>query len=176
MDYLHDALAGLLTYPDADYRLRLDECRHDLSDCVPEAASLLGQFIEQIAGLSVEELEELYTHTFDLNPVASLEVGWHLFGENYSRGEFLVLMRQQMRRLGVEETTELPDHLTLVLRTLARMPTREADRFTSRYVLPALEKMLAGLGGKNSPYRFVLEAIRSVLTSPAAVSLEEAAS
>lgn len=162
---VYDALARLLKYPAADYHERLAECRALLAG-QPEASALLRQFAERIHSCSTEDLEELFTQTFDLDPICSLEVGWHLYGENYSRGEFLVAMRQAMRRLGVEETTELPDHLTHVLAVLCRLEPRQADRFTMDRVLPALEKMLAGLRGKNSPYEHLLEAIRSILMSP----------
>jgi nitrate reductase delta subunit len=163
---LYDALAGLLAYPDAGYHRRVAACRQALADRHSEAAQLLDVFAERVAPLSAEELEDLYTQTFDLNPVCSLEVGWHLFGENYSRGEFLVTMRQELRRSALPESTELPDHLTHVLAAVARMEPRQADRFTVTYLLPALEKMLKGLAGKDSPYESVLEAIRCVLLSP----------
>jgi nitrate reductase delta subunit len=163
---LYDALAALLAYPEADYRRRVGACRQALGVGPAEARQLLDRFAERIAPLSAEELEELYTRTFDLNPVCSLEVGWHLFGENYSRGEFLVTMRQELRRSALPESTELPDHLTHVLAAVARMEPGQADRFTVTYLLPALEKMLKGLAGKDSPYENVLEAIRCVLLSP----------
>ena len=183
---LYDALAALLTYPDAGYAERVDRCRQALQDRFPEAASLLDRFAERTGvgcvkrsadapteppcvGATLDapyaDLEELYTQTFDLNPVCSLEVGWHLFGENYSRGEFLVLMRQELRKHGLPESTELPDHLTHVLPAVARMEAQQATRFASTYILPALEKMQAGLAGKDSPYQDVLEAIRDVLIS-----------
>ncbi|MCC6421567.1 MAG: nitrate reductase molybdenum cofactor assembly chaperone [Gemmataceae bacterium] len=169
---LYDALAGLLAYPDGDFAVRLQRCRERLAGRFPEAAGLLARFAERMGGLNIGELEELYTRTFDLDPVASLEVGWHLFGENYSRGEFLVTMRQLLRKYGLPEATELPDHLTQVLPTVARMDQAEADRFTTAHVLPALGKMLAGLGQKESPYADVLETVRTVLTSPYAVALQ----
>jgi nitrate reductase delta subunit len=172
----YDCLAKLLAYPQGDYRDKLDACRRNMADVVPEAASLLDQFAVGLAGRSVEEIEELYTQTFDLNPVCSLEVGWHLFGENYSRGEFLVVMRQELRRYGLPESSELPDHLTHVLRALGHMETPEADRFIRTYVLPALQKMLAALAEKDSPWTLLLEAIRCVLTSPYAAVPEEVVS
>lgn len=162
---LYDALAGLLRYPGADFQQRLAECRALLVEQT-EALALLEKFALGIQGCSTEDLEELFTQTFDLDPICSLEVGWHLYGENYSRGEFLVTMRQAMRQHRVEESTELPDHLTHVLAVLCRLESRQADRFTMDHVLPALEKMLAGLRGKASPYEHLLEAIRSVLLSP----------
>jgi nitrate reductase delta subunit len=169
---LYDALAALLTYPDVCHRVRLARCRQVLARDFPEAAALLARFAERTASLGYGDMEELYTHTFDLDPVCSLDVGWHLWGENYSRGEFLVLMRGELRRHGLTESTELPDHLTHVLPAVARMEPDEADRFTVGYVLPALGKMLAGLGAKDSPYADVLEAIRCVLTSPYGAVLE----
>jgi nitrate reductase delta subunit len=170
---LYDGLAGLFIYPGEDYRERLAECRQ-LASPIPEAAVLLERFAGRTAGLTPEGIEELYTQTFDLNPVCSPEVGWHLFGENYSRGEFLVQMRQEMRRAGLEESTELPDHLCHVLAVVARLGQREADRFVSAYVLPALQKMLAGVAGKDNPYEGLLEAVRCVVTSPYGAVLEGA--
>ncbi len=169
---IYDRLAELLAYPREDYGTTLEECQRLLGAEFPEAASYLERFAHELSGKSPEDLEELYTHTFDLNPVSSLEIGWHLFGENYNRGEFLVFMRQAMRRLGLEESAELPDHLTHVLPTLARLDAREADRFLRTYLLPALQKVQAGLGSKDSPYQYLLEAIRGVATSPLGAILE----
>jgi nitrate reductase delta subunit len=151
-----DALAELLAYPANGKPRRFDG--------MPEAIrSSLGEFADRLDGFSPEEVEESYTRTFDLNPVCSLEVGWHLYGENYSRGEFLVLMRGELRKYGLAESTELPDHLTHVLRVLGRMPGRDADKFAVTYVIPALEKMRAGIAGKNSPYEHLLEAVYTTL-------------
>lgn len=164
---LYDALASLLTYPDAHYLKRAGQCRLMLADVQPEAGGQLGSFVTHIANLGMGELEELYTLTFDLNPVCSLEVGWHLYGENYNRGEFLVLMRQLMREQGLAENTELPDHLSNVLRVVGRLDPKRADRFCIDFLLPALDKMLAGVADKDNPFARVLEAIRGLILSPA---------
>jgi nitrate reductase delta subunit len=163
---LYDTLADLLRYPGADYPQRLEHCRRLLATTVPEALPLLERFQGEIAEYSPKALEELYTPTFDLNPVCPLEVGWHLFGEDYSRGQFLVLMRQELRSRGLPETVELPDHLTHILPSVARMEQQHADRFTTTYLLPALQKMLTALAARNSPYQYLLEVVRSVLLSP----------
>jgi nitrate reductase delta subunit len=173
---IYDSLAGLISYPAEGYLDRLAAAAQMLAADMPEAAGRLDCAHESLRDLSPEQLEELYTQTFDMNPACSLEVGWHLYGENYSRGEFLVQMRQDLRRFGLSESTELPDHLTHVLRAVARMTPARADRCISGQVLPALQKMLAGLGENGSPYQHVLEAIRSVLTSPYGAVLEGAQS
>jgi nitrate reductase delta subunit len=143
-----DALARLLEYPRPGFEDLLGECP---------------AFAAAVAGESLESLQELYTRTFDLNPECSLEIGWHLFGEEYERGAFLVKMRQELRRYGIPESTELPDHLTHALRLAARMAAEDARVFSSRFILPALEKMLAAMEGKGNPYRNVLEAVRAAL-------------
>jgi nitrate reductase delta subunit len=168
---LYGALARLLAYPRPGYLNELDACRRALAELVPEAADRLGHLARHLHGKTDEEVEELYTHTFDLNPVSSLEVGWHLFGENYARGEFLVLMREELRKDGLTESTELPDHLTHVLPVLARMDQKQADRFVVRYLLPALDKMLSGLGKQDNPYQYLLDAIRCVVLSPHVVAV-----
>jgi nitrate reductase molybdenum cofactor assembly chaperone NarJ/NarW len=168
---LYDLLAELVSYPGEGYADRLRRCRDLVADDIPEALTWLERFAEQFEPLTATAAEELFTRTFDLNPVCSLEVGWHLFGENYERGEFLVTMRGHLRRLGLLESTELPDHLSHVLRVLGRLPLAEADRLLSQSVLPALEKMLAGLARQENPFLFLLEAVRSVLLSPCAVAV-----
>jgi nitrate reductase delta subunit len=168
---LYGALARLLAYPRPGYLDELDAGRLALAELVPEAAERLSRLALHLDGKTDAEVEELYTHTFDLNPVSSLEVGWHLFGENYARGEFLVLMREELRKDGLTESTELPDHLTHVLPVLARMDQKQADRFVVRYLLPALDKMLAGLGKQDNPYQHLLEAIRCVVLSPHVVAV-----
>ena len=42
-----------------------------------------GSFVEQH---ELWQIEETFTRTFDVNPACALEVGWHLFGEEYARG------------------------------------------------------------------------------------------
>ena len=108
---VYEELARLLTYPEEDGGCGVEE------------------FAAGIAGLSLYQRQELFIQTFDLNPVCSLEMGWHLFGENYDRGLLLVKMRQLLRAHGIAEGAELPDHLPNGLRLLARMEHGEAAYF-----------------------------------------------
>jgi nitrate reductase molybdenum cofactor assembly chaperone NarJ/NarW len=156
----YDALARLLTYPDCDYRCQL---ALSIGLATPPAGSEVVRFATAIGELSTEQLQELFTQTFDLNPLCSLELGWHLFGENYERGLLLVRMRQELRRAGVAETTELPDHLTHALLLLGRLEHERAADFAAAIVLPALMKMLDALRGKNSAYEHLLLALAAAL-------------
>ena len=175
---VQELLAELVTYPQAGYHEHVAECRHALAEAHPAVAPLLNDFAQATAPLSVEDLQELFTRTFDLNPVCSLEIGWHLFGENYDRGALLVKMRQELRHYGLAESVELPDHLTHALTLLGHMEPARAQEFATACVLPALDKMLDAFAGKaegkesipagaltpnRTPYFNVMQAIGRVL-------------
>lgn len=157
---LYDRLALLLAYPGAD---GLADARRAVTLLDGQARESLAGFLRQIEPLALAQLQELFIQSFDLNPKAALEVGWHLFGENYERGTFLVKMRQELHRLGLQETVELPDHLAHVLRVLGRLDDPVAAAFAHDFVLPALAAMRAGLEGLQTPFAAVLEAIELVL-------------
>ena len=110
-----------------------------------------------LSALSYEELanrlkypddpavQELYVQTFEFNPACTLEIGWHLFGENYERGEFLVRMREQLRRHAIAESSELPDHLTHLLLLVDSMDHDEAAQLAGEFILPALAKIRSAI-------------------------------
>lgn len=144
----YELYAELLDYPQPDLAAAAERAG------VPELAAWA-------AGVSYREVEELYTRTFDLQPPCCLEVGWHLFGESYKRGSFLVKMTVAAREHGVEPGVEMPDHLSVVLRLLPRLgPDEDARGLVEEAVLPAMEKMLEGFGDRQgNPYRALLVAV-----------------
>jgi nitrate reductase assembly molybdenum cofactor insertion protein NarJ len=160
---VYDRLARLLVYPDALFLDEVDACVDLLRAAHPAAATHLSCFAESVRDLCEDELGELFTRTFDINPTCCLEVGWQLFGENYTRGEFLVAMRVAMRDFELPESAELPDHLQHVLPILGHMTGERADEFGVSCVLPAVRKMLDGFKASENPYRHVLEAVACVV-------------
>ena len=163
---VYDLLAQVLSYPREEYPGVVRQCEQLLRQESPAAARPLEHFAERVRTLPLEDLEELFTRTFDLNPVCCLEVGWHLYGEDYNRGAFLVKMRQLLRSQGVAESTELPDHLSNLLPLFGRLEEQEARHLSVSFVLPALRKMEEGLAGKNNPYEEVLHAVHGLLEVP----------
>ena len=140
---------------------------HEAVECAQREASSIAEpliaFYAAMDPLSPEQCEELYTRTFDINPVCSLEIGWQLFGEEYHRGALLVRLRGELRRHGIEESTELPDHLTHVLSLLDRMNATDASSFAHCCVIPAVDKMLAAFGDQDNPYGNLLLAVARLL-------------
>ncbi len=161
-------IGQLLSYPELSYpeprtvelaeRL-CAELRDELSEASPHAVAFLA-FARQS---DHRDVEEVFTRTFDINPTCALEVGWHLFGEEYTRGLFLVRMREELRKYHLRESVELPDHIAHALAVTAAMPADEATRFVCACLLPAVVKMNQAMSGKESPYRHILSCLESVL-------------
>ena len=117
-------------------------------------------FFDEVEHVDPTGLEELYTTTFDLNPVATLEVGWHLWGEQYERGRFLADLRGLQEHLGIDSGSELPDHLTVLLPTIAADPENAGLRGKCAQ---AIEKILKPLEEHGNPYRHLLRAAKEAV-------------
>ncbi len=157
------SLSGLLSYPNEQTIEAAELLYIILQGELPEAASCIAEFGEFLDTHELWQVEEAFSATFDVNSECALEIGWHLFGEEYARGMFLVRMREELRKYGLEETVELPDHITHVLAVIGAMPDDEAMRFVKSCVLPALKKMYVTMEGKDSPYRHVITCLAMIL-------------
>lgn len=145
-----DLLARLFVYPDESYAAH---CR---------AAGLTGlaDFAESI---STAKLQEQFVDTFDWSPATALEIGWHLFGEDYARGEFMARMRAELRRYGLQESGELPDHMMHVLALLGHMEKDRTEEFSRDFVSPAVGKLASALDQRNSPFAIAMRAVWDAL-------------
>ncbi len=157
------ALSGLLCYPDEQTIEAAELLYIILQGELPEAAKSISEFGAFLDSHELWQVEETFSATFDVNSECALEIGWHLFGEEYARGMFLVRMREEMRRYGLEESVELPDHITHVLAVIAAMPEDKAKHFVTSCVLPAIKKMYVTMEGKDSPYRHVVTCLALIL-------------
>lgn len=177
--------AELLEYPRGDVGQVAGECAALLALELPEAAVFLREF-QSIAGqLDPGLLEEIYTGTFDLDPVCYPYVGYHVFGETYKRSMFLLALKERHRACGIAVDSELSDHVAAVLRYLAVGEDAEDVAVVAREaMLPALQRMTGrakseGHDDEAAPpeieaparerliYREVLEALRLVLLAMA---------
>ncbi len=100
---------------------------NELAAVDPIAAELFRSFVLQIEQIPLERMEEIYTSTFDMQPVCYPYIGYQLFGESYKRGAFMAQLNHAFSETYGEangEATfsagnELPDHVAVVLRFLA---------------------------------------------------------
>lgn len=160
---VHDQLARLLSYPETGAEQALQDCIDELTKTVDGAGEELEALRKLLEGGGKGEAEELYCRTFDNNSKLALEVGWHVYGETYDRGAFMVRMRTMMRDLGLKESSELPDHLSHALPVVGRLDKLKAEELTRSALLPAARKMLEGFESPEHPYRGVISLTCTVL-------------
>jgi nitrate reductase molybdenum cofactor assembly chaperone len=164
MNRLYEQLANLLEYPNDDWNAQLQSFKNQLAEQRPDLSTAFAIFREKIADLSLDELRERYTQTFDLTPVCTLEIGYHLFGENYKRGELLAYLNQTEEECGVSAGNQLPDYLPVMLRLLAKLDDEELyNDLILQCMLPALDKMETTLSQKQNPYRDLIAIVGRVL-------------
>lgn len=164
------SLAALFEYPGADYHGKAERAAATLPG---ELREPMEAFAGSLSGWDLARLEEAYIRMFDLNPDCTLDIGWHLFGEDYARGEFLVKLKAEHRKHGTEDPAELADHLPAVLRLLGEMPEEEAAQFTKSFLAPAMKKIRTN-AKDESPYAGLLQALVAHLEDEVLTHAEEA--
>ena len=174
MRTIHEILADLLDYPVADWQSRCDECKDSLTAESESFVSQFSLFASETERLSLSDLQELYTRTFDLSPVCALDIGYHLFGENYKRGVFLANLRETEAPFDLGQEHQLPDYLPVLLRLLTKLTDEELrSALIVDCMIPALEKMLKTLSEGENPYRHLIAAVRATLQSEVSVDSGE---
>jgi nitrate reductase delta subunit len=164
---LYDLFADLLSYPTPAILQQARECLRRLQETEPEAAKALETFLEGLQH-TLEKMEELYTATFDMQPVCYPYLGYQLFGESYKRGAFMAQLNEAYHAAGYSAGRELPDHVAVVLRFLGLDVDRRQGEFCQALIeqglAPTLAKMLQTFGtGSENPYASLLLALQSFL-------------
>jgi len=152
-------LAGLFAYPQVGFVGEVVAVQGFLDQTCAEAAAELVEFTQFASQAALSELEELYTRSFDVQAVTTLDLGYVLFGDDYKRGELLVNLNREHKQAGVDCGDELPDHLPNVLRLLDTMDNLDLrEELVQKIVAPALRKIIGEfdpekLEKKNTIYK-----------------------
>ncbi|MFT3894942.1 MAG: molecular chaperone TorD family protein [Anaerolineales bacterium] len=167
---LYDLFADLLEYPTLATPLKAVFCYERLKDAQPEASELLKSFYNEMEQRKLGQMQELYTVTFDMQPVCYPYVGYQLFGESYKRGAFMAQLNEAYHGFDYSCGQELPDHLAVILRFLGQDVDNREGEFCKATVndglKPALEKMLKTFGEQSeNPYFKLLSALNLFLVS-----------
>jgi len=125
------ALSAILSYPTAEIILAKDELIEALSKdglLSPEMVDGIVPLLDRFASLDIYELQEDYVMLFDRSRSLSLNLFEHVHGESRARGGAMVDLMENYRAGGFEPaTTELPDHIPVLLEFLAMRPVDEAQ-------------------------------------------------
>jgi nitrate reductase assembly molybdenum cofactor insertion protein NarJ len=147
-------LAALFDYPDSDYPGRVRRIYELLKDRYPLASAALDAFVRALPGQGepfseedLDEVQEIFTRSFDVQSITTLGVGYVMFGDDYKRGELLVNLSREHNEAGIDCGSELTDHLPNVLRLVAAWQDRElVVEFVEEILRPALERMVVEFG------------------------------
>lgn len=126
----------------------------------------LDPFIEQIKGKPLNFQQEYYTGTFDVQAACHLDTGYILFGEDFKRAVFLVNIKEEQQKAGIDCGTELPDHLTNILTLLPRIKDADlAEELVVSMLIPALNEMISKFNNADNLYKGLLEIVLRIMES-----------
>ena len=131
MDRTLKALSLILSYPTRELQHAMPEIGAVLaSDTRLTAAArrALRPLVEELGGRDIYDLEEQFVLLFDRSRTLSLNLFEHVHGESRDRGGAMVSLVETYREGGFDPvTSELPDHLPVLLEFLSTRPFQEAQ-------------------------------------------------
>ncbi|MBI5642284.1 MAG: hypothetical protein HY954_02290 [Deltaproteobacteria bacterium] len=168
---LYSHLAGLLEYPKEDMKIRVEECVKSLaSDQSYPAVAVeeLKKFQKDLEELPLDDLQGVYSYTFELTSDFTLDMGYHLY-DGFKRANKLATIKSMYREQGFpfEEIAkgELPDHLPIILYFLGSVKDEALKKdFRESFVIIAMEKLNKNFEkNKKNIYSHLISVIYRVL-------------
>lgn len=165
MDRSLKALSLLLSYPTRELQQAMPEIGAVLaSDTRLTAAARrdLRPLIEALRDLDIYELEEQFVMLFDRSRTLSLNLFEHVHGESRDRGGAMVSLLETYRDGGFDPvTSELPDHLPVLLEFLSTRPFVETQETLAdaAHIFAALQERLQR---RESAYAAVFAALLQI--------------
>ena len=153
----------LLDYPD-EHLLDQVPLLHDAVRRLPvEQAEPLRRFLDHVLTTPVLELAATFTATFDHQRRCCLYLTYYAHGDTRERGMALLRLKKLYRAAGLPmETSELPDHLPVMLAFAALAPRGHGEALLAEHH-PAIELLRLSLLDLGSPYAHVLDAVAAGL-------------
>ncbi|MCB1396928.1 MAG: nitrate reductase molybdenum cofactor assembly chaperone [Rhodobacter sp.] len=162
MDRTLKALSLLLSYPSRALQQAMPEIGGVLasdSRLTAAARRALRPLVQALATGDLYDLEEQYVLLFDRSRTLSLNLFEHVHGESRDRGGAMVALLETYRDAGFEPvTSELPDHLPVLLEFLSARPFVETQE-TLADAAHILEALNARLVRRESPYAAVFASL-----------------
>ncbi len=152
-------LSKVFRYPDPDFVGDVNDLQQFLNAYDVEIGNEFKPFSGFVEDASLSELEEVFTRSFDVQAITTLDIGYILFGDDYKRAELLVNLNREHVEAKVNCGDELPDHLVNILKLLPEMEDKSiVPDLVSKLLQPALRKMIAEfepsrLERKNKVYK-----------------------
>jgi len=131
MDRTLKALSLILSYPTRELQDAMSEVGGVLASdtrLTATARRALRPLVEELAGRDIYDLQEQFVLLFDRSRTLSLNLFEHVHGESRDRGGAMVSLVETYRAGGFDPaTSELPDHLPVLLEFLATRESAESQ-------------------------------------------------
>ena len=143
------SLSLILSYPTHELQKAMPEIGTVLASdtrLTAAASRALRPLVESLAERDIYDLEEEFVMLFDRSRTLSLNLFEHVHGESRDRGSAMVSLVETYRSAGFDPaTSELPDHLPVLLEFLATRPPAEAQEILAdaAHIFEALNARLA---------------------------------
>jgi len=156
------ALSLIMSYPSRELQQAMPEIAGVLAAetrLTAAARRALRPLLEELQARDIFDLEERYVMLFDRSRALSLNLFEHVHGESRDRGGAMVSLLETYREGGFEPvTTELPDHLPVLLEFLSTRPFAEAREVLAD-AAHIFEALNARLVRRESAYGAVFAAL-----------------
>ena len=97
-----------------------------------------------MSNCNADEREEIYTKSFDVQPICYLDLGYVIFGEDYKRGAFLLHMQSEQKRINNDCGFDLSDNICNVFTLMAKSDDEDfVNELTVEIIIPTVKKMIA---------------------------------
>lgn len=156
------AMSVILSYPTPELQAAMPEITAVLmadSRMTTATRGGLSPLLDALENNDIYDLQEVYVALFDRSRSLSLNLFEHVHGESRDRGGAMVSLLETYRDAGFDPvTSELPDHLPVLLEFLALRPFEEMRDILddASHILEALS---ARLTRRDSPYTAVFSAL-----------------
>ena len=165
MDRTLKAISLVLSYPTLELQHAMPEIGGVLaadSRLTAAARRALRPLVDDLTSRDIYDLQEQYVMLFDRSRTLSLNLFEHVHAESRDRGGAMVSLMETYRDSGFEPvTTELPDHLPVLLEFLATQPIEEAQDILAdaAHIFQALSERL---DRRDSPFGAVFAALQQL--------------
>jgi len=144
---IYRMFADVFEYPGTDYAEKVHRVVRALNETYPEAGTELQGYYDHLPYNDHPEprkaMEEIFTRTFDVQAITTLDIGYVVFGDDYKRGELLVNLSREQKAAGTDCGSELADHLSNLLQLIAAHEDQAMmAELVEMVVGPALRQMV----------------------------------
>ena len=156
-------LSALLQYPRSNYF----DCLKAAEECLKDsgkALEYLGNFKKETAKYTPDQLDEIYTRSFDLAPLCIPYISSYIYGnENFERGALMSNLADRYSEADYNTNGELPDHLAVILGFAEHFSRDELAELIEFCLSDAVGKMTEALKDADNPYFHLLQSIKEII-------------